>query len=918
MTHSLVINNLRCEYLVNPLGIDVKTPRLSWIIDSDERGQCQTAYRIVASSKKDLLDNNKGDLWDTEKVLSNQTIHISYDGTPLKSKMCCYWKVMVWDKNDIPSEWSQSAMWTMGLLHDSDWKAKWIGLPPIKEPINIEDRERKYYSSPLIRKSFSIEKPIKNAFIYVTALGHYELFLNGKRIGDHILAPEWTDYTKRVQYQTYEVSNFIIKGENVIGAVLGDGWYRGNLGPGSDIPHTCYGENLRLILQMSVELSDGSIKEILSESDWKISKEGPIRMSDHFIGEIYDAQKEKLGWNAPRYNDSNWSNVIVDESINIELVAQLNEPIRIVKEITPVSINEIKPEVFIFDLGQNIAGWCKIRVNSSLCEPDATITLRHAEMLNEDGTLYVDNLRDAKATDKFILNGNDTREFNPHFTYHGFQFVEVTGLKMGVKPDLNFLIGCVISSDCKVVGEFESSDATLNILWNNILWTQRDNLISIPTDCPQRDERMGWMGDAQVFCQTSIYNMGMGAFYTKWIQDIRDCQREDGMFPIYVPYPPVYKEITNEQFGAAAWSDCGLILPWKLYLNYKDKRIINMHYNSAKKFVDFIHSRNKSLLWLRSTGMHYGDWLNGDTIISEDYPRIGATIPFRIFATAYFANSASILSKMASVLGLEEDSIKYSNLAKQIRDKFTKRYVKETGRITGDTQAGYALALHFNLIPEDLRPKLARKMVEGIERYEGRLSTGFCSTLPLMLELTKAGYNEKAYKLMFSRRFPSWFFMIDQGATTMWEHWDSFIKGRGFYDTKMNSFNHYSIGSIGEWIFRVILGINLDENRPGYNHIIIKPMPGDPLTWAKGCYESIHGQIIINWDIENRIFNLEVSIPTNTTATVYLPAESVENTYENEKPIQESKEIKISSYENKTLCLEINSGKYFFKTSYPN
>ncbi len=918
MSKSLVINNLRCEYLVSPLGIDSINPRLSWILESDERGQYQTSYRIIVASNKDLIEKAKGDLWDTGKINSDESIQIVYAGKPLKSKMHCYWKVKVWDKDDIESEWSNSAIWTMGLLKNSDWNAKWIGLPPITQHIDIENRKRDYFPSPMLRKSFEITKKIKYAYIYVSALGHYELYLNSKRVGDYILAPEWTDYTKRIQYQAYDITDLLLKGVNAIGAILGDGWYRGNMGPGSDVPHKVYGEDLRLILHMNIIFEDNSSKEVVTDSSWKITDDGPIRMSDHFIGEIFDSHKEQQGWDSPGFDDSKWTNVTIDDGIEAQLVAQMNEPIRIVREIAPVSVNEIKTGVFIFNLGQNIQGWCKIRVNETLVDPNSTITIRHGEWLRTSGRLYVRNLREAKATDKYILKNNNEREYQPHFTYHGFQYVEVTGLKSGVTPSLDFLTGCVISSDCPIVGEFESSDPTLNKLWENILWTQIDNLISVPTDCPQRDERMGWMGDAQVFCQTSIFNMNMAAFYTKWIEDIRDAQREDGLYPIYVPYPPVYREMSEVQFTAAAWADCGLILPWKTYLNYNDKQLIEKHYNSAKKFVDLIRSKNKNFLWLKYTGNHYGDWLNGNTIISEGYPRTGGTIPFRIFATAYYANSVAILSKMARVLDFKEDEQKYTNLVENIKQKFVKRYFREDSSLIGNTQAGYALTLHFNIISPSMRPKVINKLIKAIEKYDGRISTGFMTTLPMMLELVRAGQNEIAYDLLFSRRIPSWFFMIDQGATTMWEHWDSYIKGRGFYNPIMNSFNHYSIGSVGEWIYRVILGINLDENQPGYKHIIIKPMPGYPLTWVKGLYESIHGKIKVNWNIDNGIFNLEVSIPANTTATVCLPAESAETAYENEISIQESKEIKILSFENKTLCLKINSGEYFFKTSYTN
>ncbi|MHA1293190.1 MAG: glycoside hydrolase family 78 protein [Promethearchaeota archaeon] len=753
--------------------------------------------------------------------------------------------------------------------------------------------------------------------VYASALGEYELRINGKRVGDHILAPEWTDYNKRVQYQTYDITKLLRDGENVIGVILADGWYSGYLGPGALIHHSFYGVNLRFLLQLIIEKNDGNTKEIITDSDWKIFLDGPIQRADHFMGEIYDTNKEIHGWNNPGFNDSNWSIVTVDNTINIELNAQMNEPIRIVKEIKPVAVNEPKPGVFIYDMGQNIAGWCKIRLNASNCNANSTITLRHGEMLKLDGTLYTTNLRTAKATDKYILKEIKDYEFQPHFTYHGFRYVEVVGLKPNIKPNLDMITGCVIASDTAVVGAFESSDSTLNKLWQNILWTQRDNLISVPTDCPQRDERLGWMGDVQVFCQTSIFNMDMAAFYTKWIRDIRDSQRKDGRFTDFVPYPynwgPHLKMI-----GTPAWADCGVIVPWYMYLNYGDKRIIEQHYEYAKRFINYVHSKNPKLIWKKKKGFNYGDWLNGDKIKAKNYPKKGGAIPKDVFATAFFAYSAEILSKMAEILGNIEDLEYYKNLTKKIKEQFTKEFVNEEGKIKGDTQAGYALALNFKLTPKELRSKIALHLVNAIERYDRRISTGFCTTLKMMIELAKYGYIDIAYELLLSKRFPSWFYMIKQGATTMWERWDGYTEERGFQNKWMNSFNHYAYGSVGEFLYRVILGINFDENFPGFKHIIIKPRPGGNLMWAKGHYNSIHGEIICDWRIEESTFTLEVLIPPNTTATIYLPAKNSETVTESGKLIQELKDIEIISFEKNIICIKVKSGKYKFSSLYPS
>jgi alpha-L-rhamnosidase len=916
---NLKLNKLRCEYLINPLGIDIVNPRLSWILESDERNQKQMAYQILVASTDALLQQDAGDLWDTGKIESDQSNQIAYQGKPLKSCMFCYWKVRVWDKDDSPSAWSEPVSWSMGLLEPKDWKAQWIGAPQKRFAWFWRQFPKKKIPSPLLRKSFSVNTQIKRALVYVTALGEYQLYINGKRVGERFLAPEWTDYDVRVQYQTYDITEFLQNGDNVIGVVLADGWYAGHIGLTFLYNHSVYGINRSLLLQLVLESVEGNTQEIVTDATWKLFENGPIRQADHFKGETHDIRQEQVGWNTPGFDDTHWTPVTVDNTIKRKLVAQMNEPIRNVKEVKPIAVTEPKPGLLVFNLGQNIAGWCKVRLNGAICEPNATISLRHAEMLKDDGTLYTTNLKTAWARDKYILKGVEDREYHPCFTYHGFQYTSVKGLKPGIKPPLDMIIGCAIASDAPLVGEFECSDATLNKLWSNILWTQRDNMISVPTDCPQRDERLGWMADAQVFCQTSIFNMDMAAFYTKWVTDIRDAQMANGKFPDIAPNTRKRGKILGPMNGAPAWTDAGVIVPWCVYLNYGDKRILEQHYASAKKLIEFVHKKNPNLLWKKGWGqIFYNDWLNGDTIRKvKDYPNKGGTIPKDVFATAYFAHSTELVSKMAEVLGLTEESKSYADLAKGIKAKFTEAFVTEDGTIKGDTQAGYALALFFNLLPDELRPQAISHLVKGLEKYDWRISTGFCSTLPMMLELTKAGYNRIAYQLLLSQRFPSWFYMINQGATTMWERWDGYVKGRGFQNWLMNSFNHYSIGAVGEWIYKVILGINLDENQPGYKHILIKPQPGGTITWAKGHYNSIYGKIEVSWKLEGDKFNLEVTIPPNTTATIHIPAENPANITESGQPIQDSDELQFLSFDQFSASYTLTSGTYQFQSKMP-
>ncbi|MBD3228116.1 MAG: Bacterial alpha-L-rhamnosidase [Candidatus Lokiarchaeota archaeon] len=905
---------LRCEYLINPLGIDVLKPRFSWIFESKECNQKQTSYHILVSSNGNLLKKNEGDIWDSGKVNSEKNVNIKYDGKPLESRKMYYWKLKVWDRDGNPSEWSKISKWSMGLLKSSDWKAEWIGARPKRLKWLRKKIPKRLEPCYMLRKSFFIEEKVKNALVYISALGEYELYINGKKVGDRYLAPEWTVYDKRVQYQTYDISDFLNIGQNVIGVILADGWYAGHIGLTLLYNHSVYGFDRRLILQLPIVFADDTKIEILSNSSWKIYKDGPIRRADHFKGETYDLRKELLGWSTPNFDDSDWENVHVERK-KVKLVAQMNEPIRIVDQIKPIEITEPKPGIFIYNLGQNIAGWCKIKLNSTICDQEAIIRLRYGEMLKENGSLYTRNLKTARATDKYIFAGDEERELHPHFTYHGFQYVEVSGLKEGIKPPLEFITGCAIASDTPVVGSFECSDRSINKLWSNIIWSQRGNLISVPTDCPQRDERLGWMGDAQVFCQTSMYNMDMAAFYNKWIKDIRDDQTKNGRYPDIAPNTRKNKKIIR-LIGAPAWADCGVILPWKVYLNYNDRRIIKEHYTSAKKWVDFVHSKNPDLIWRHYRGRDYSDWLNGNKIKAKSYPKRDASIPKIVFATLFFYNSTILISKMAKILENSNDFHYYKDLAANIKEKFNNQFVSTDGIVHGNTQAGYALALYFNILDKETQTKSIQNMIKALERYDNRLSTGFVSTLPLMLELTRSGNNDIAYELLFSRKFPSWFYMIDQGATTMWERWDGYVKGRGFQSWIMNSFNHYAYGSVGEWIYRIILGLNLLEENPGFSKFIINPQPGSHLKWAKGSYKSIRGEISISWKIKNNIYSLKVEIPCNTTAIVNILADKIDSIKENGTPIEDLKNIKFLSYDDNIAKYEISSGEYKFQSSW--
>jgi alpha-L-rhamnosidase len=893
------ISELRCEYLTDPLAIETLEPRLSWRLESKSRGAKQTAYQILVASHPANLAANKGDLWDTGKIASSETIQIPYRGKKLESRQRCFWKVRVWDQNGQASSWGPRAQWAMGLLQPADWSAKWIGdrLPSIE---NV--------SATMLRRDFKLSSKPRRAIIYASALGVYELHLNGRRVGDMLLAPEFTDYHARTQYQAYDVTALLRPGANAIGAVLGDGWYAGGIGLARSLikkPRNIYGDHPRLIVQLEADLADSTRERIVTDESWRTTRDGPILRSDILDGEAYDARKEMPGWNAPGFDDKSWQPADVASSVPTMLVAQPNEPIRGSRELKPISMTEPKPGVYVFDLGQNMVGWCRLKAQAGA---GTTVTLRHAEMLSNDGTVYTENLRAAQQTDRYTFRSDAVETFEPHFTYHGFRYVELTGLKSEPQPDA--LVGRVFHSAMNEVGGFVSSDESLNKLWQNILWTQRGNMLSIPTDCPQRDERLGWMGDIQIFVGTGIFNMDMAAFFTKWMRDVRDAQATDGRFADFSPHPFGKDKIFT---GVPGWGDAGIVVPWRVWQQYGDKRMLAENLESAKRWVEFIRSNNPNLLWKNKRGNDYGDWLNSDTLVYEGFPKKGGQVPKEIFATMMFAYAADLVARMARVLGKDDEAKKHQQLYEEIKAAFNKAYVAADGRIQGDTQAGYAIALHFDLLPENLRPTAVKYMLEGIDRYKGHMSTGFHSTYRMMLELTGSGHNDVAYKLINNRSFPSWGYSIDNGATTIWERWDGYVKGRGFQDKGMNSFNHYAIGAVGEWMYRVILGINNDDAHPAYEHFVIRPYPGGGLKWARGFYESIRGTIESGWSIAAGKLRVNVKIPANTTATVYVPARDLASVREGVRAASVATGVKFLRIESGAAVFLVQSGSYSFE-----
>jgi alpha-L-rhamnosidase len=837
----LIPVDLRCEYLRNPLGIDHPTPRLSWILESQEPDQLQSAYQILVADSLEQLQAGNPNLWASSRVNSDQSAHIVYAGRKLRSGMRCWWEVRVWDKHAQPSEYSQPAWWQMGLLNSSDWSAQWIWFDT--GPSN----ELSMTPCAYLRQVFDVLKPVQRATLYATAKGLYQLHLNGIRVGDAVLSPGWTDYHKRIQYQAYDVTDLLHVGSNAIGAILGDGWYHGHVGHKHGRAH--YGPHPQLLAQLQVEHPDSSPTILVTENTWKATT-GPICFSDLLMGETYDARKEMSGWDRPDFDDAGWQPVRVAMDPSIELVADRAQPLRVTQEIIPQSIAQPSLGTYVFDLGQNMVGWARLRVQG---EAGTIVKMRFAEVLDPDGYIHTENLRTARATDSYILKGDGPEVFEPHFTYHGFRYVELTGYPG--EPAWDTITGCVVHSDLPVTGNFECSNPLVNQLWRNVLWSQRGNFLSVPTDCPQRDERLGWMGDAQLFAHTACLNMDAAAFFTKWMIDVEDAQSPAGGFSDVAPRLVVSKD------GAPAWGDAGIIVPWTIYQVYGDRQIIERHYEAMSRWMAYIHEANPHLLRTKRLNLNFGDWVAFDRRTSKE-----------LIATAYWAYDALLMSAMAQAIDRTQDAARYGQLFEGIKAAFNAAYVFPDGRIEGGTQTAYVLALHVDLLPDDLRAAAAAHLVKEIQRRNWHLSTGFIGTAYLCPVLTENGYPDVAYRLLNNDSCPSWGHMVKHGATTIWERWNSWTAKRGLYKPKMNSFNHYAFGTVGEWLYRYVAGIATDPHRPGYQHILIRPYPGGGLTHAGAEYQSIRGRIASHWRVGHEGLQLDVSIPANTQATIFVPA----------------------------------------------
>lgn len=1058
------VDSLRCEYRESPLGIDILTPRLSWVIESDRRGMMQSAYQVLVSSSAELLAKDSGDLWDSGKTTSDRSIHVEYAGKPLKSREVCFWKVRVWDDRGQVSIWSRPALWSMGLLKLEDWQARWIGydsayyrtpeqvkddalfniqglkwvqmpsprtddksgtrmpdneagththlrkqielpsdrrlkravlalyafnecvarvngadigraahweptarldatkalqpgtnvvaltlshtdpyLPaaigrlvlqfesgndevlPLDQtwkaseqaavgwdkvgfddsawvaaqvlnkhpwkgfPTPVADLAR--VPAPYLRKEFTVDQEVKRATVYVTALGTYELHLNGKRVSADVLAPGWTEFGKRVHYQTYDVTAQVVKGSNALGAILGDGWYASTLAHLAR--RNLYGGTPRFLAQLEVEFADGSTKVVSTDDSWKASY-GPIRHADLLMGCEYDARLVMPGWDRTGFDDRAW-NPVVFEPLGIaghRIQSAVAEPARVIEELSALTLTEPKPRTWTFDLGQNMAGWVRLKVCGAAGQ---RITVRHGEMLNTDGTIYTASLRSCPAADFFVLAGTGEEVLEPYFTSHGFRYVEIRGLD--VRPALDAVTGLVVHTPMRCAGRFESSHGMLNKLYSNIVWSQKGNYLEIVSDCPQRDERMGWGCEAPTVATTGSYNFDVAAFFTRWLQTWEDCQRENGAFNNGAP------DIMHlKNFHATAWSDTPLILTYLLYRSYGDTRVVSERFAALERYMQWLNGKTVDGGITKVGG--FGDWLN-----------LGGGAKIEAIDTAYHAYLARIMSEMAVAIGRHDAAATYAKRHEEVKSAFAKHFLQDDGNLKDCSQTGYALAFSMDLLPPEMREKAAEKFIDEIKRFDWHPTVGNIGNQYLLPALSRIGRDDVAYRLLLTDTYPSWLFMVKNGATTVWERMDSWTPDKGFQTIDMNSFNHPTKGSVGEYLYGGIGGIQ--PASPGYKTIRIQPVIREGLTWAKTRYDSIHGMIATDWTVNSGKLELEVRIPANTAATVHVPAKDAASVTESGKPASAAEGVKFLRLENGAALYEVGSGTYRFGSSLP-
>lgn len=876
------VKKICCEYKINPMGIDVVRPRLSWQIASDRKNIMQTAYQIQVS-----LEGNDFSflVWDTGKVETAQSIHVEYDGSELKSDTYYFYRIKIWILNE-ETEWSKTACWHTGLLSAKNWLAKWI------EP-------KGYETCPLLRKTFELNNEVERASVFVSGVGLYELRLNGQKVGQDFFTPGWTSYNNRVQYQAYDIT-MLLKEKNAVGLILGNGWYKGEITWHNQ--KNIYGANFAALVQIHIKYKNKKTDIIVSDTTWK-SSGSELVSSEIYNGETYDLCMKKADWDNYDYNDFEWDSVINSQFAPKKLIGQVNNPVQIMEEIKPISIFKTPKNETVIDMGQNMVGFISIKMNGKKGDG---VVLRHFEVLDDYGNVFLDNLRNAKQRDEYILNDENEICLQPRFTFHGFRYVYLEEFPQ--EPDINQFIGMVLYSQMDTIGFFETSNELINKLQHNILWSQKGNFVDIPSDCPQRDERLGWTGDAQIFVKTAAFNMNCASFFAKWLGDVEADQKDDGLVPWVIPdaveknmYPKSWLEDTGVEIPTSAgWGDAAVIVPWELYLAYGDKRVLEKQYDSMKAWVEYMRNQGENeFLW--NTGFHFGDWLSLDT----NYENYFGGTSHDYIATAYYAHSANILSKTAKVIGEKEDSEKYRELYNSIIKEFQNEFITKTGRLSENTQTAHIFALYFDLIEKKYEKRIIDNLEKLIKKNGYKLNTGFIGTPYLCYALSENEKIDIAMKVLLQTESPSWLYQVTKGATTIWENWDN--------DVKKASFNHYAFGAIGEWLYSVLGGINVCEENPGYKHSVINPKIVEEFDYISAKTITPYGDLSCAWKRHSDIIEISIIIPHNTTSFVCLPRAKSANVKEKGKVITNCAGINNIQDTNLGVTFIAGSGDYCFR-----
>jgi alpha-L-rhamnosidase len=890
------VGGLRCEYLVDPQGIDVEKPRLGWVITSDVRGDAQTAYQVLVATTPQVLDRGTGDLWNSGKVDSAESVQVSYQGQPLTSLRACYWKVCVWDARGNASSWSKPAQWSMGILQQGDWKAKWIGL---EAPAAPADGSRRL-AARWLRKEFSAGRKVSRAVVCYSGLGWSELYINGQRIGDEVLSPALSDYRKRVFYVTHDVTSALVQGDNAIGVVLGNGRF---YAPRLTKPETVTFGSPRLLLQLRLEYEDGGVEDVVSDESWRLSADGPIAADNEYDGEEYDARKEFPGWARFGFHDAAWQHAQVVGSPGGVMAAPMIDPIRVTGAVKPVAVAEPKPGIFVFDLGQNFAGWCLLRVKGPAGQQ---VRLRFAERLRDDGTLYLDNLRSAKVTDLYTLKGGDLETHEPRFTLHGFRYVEVTGYPG--TPGTDAIEGRVVNDDLESAGEFSCSNPLLNRIYGNVVWGVRSNYRSIPTDCPQRDERQGWLGDRAAESRGEAYLFRNNALYAKWVQDMADAQRADGAIPDVCPgYWPIYND-------SVTWPSALAIIPGALLDQDADLGLLARAYPAIAKWLDHQVGMMQGDIATRDS---YADWCeppeSAELIHSKDPARKTAG---PLLATTYLYHCLRLGARYAKILAVAQDEARFGKAADRLKVGLNGRfYRKDLAQYDNGSATSYILPLAFDMVPQGDGPKVMARLVEKITKENnGHGSHGLVGGQWVNRVLNRYGHGDVAYAMATQTTYPSLGYMATHGATTVWELWNGDTA-----DPAMNSGNHVMlVGDLVTWLYEDVAGIAPDAEQPGFRHILMRPTPVGDLKSVRATYRSLYGLVSSEWKRDGASFSLDVTVPDNATATVFIPAADAAGVTESAKPAAQAEGVRFIRSEGGAAAFEIGSGSYSFQSVLPH